>query len=391
MGKLSENNQNHFSFFETPGWLATRLAEELPCSVAEIVFDLGAGRGSLLLATCERFRDARGVAVDVDPTHRGVCARKKSRFIRHDIIKSDLTRIPHNIRTIEKTAVVSNPPYGRTTVTAELKRLMVRTGFMHSSSIAATVHKSSVFIARALDVFPAGTALAFIVPVTILTSGQHKLLRATLQEQHLLTKVDIILDKAFSGTETQTAVLYFVKDGGYANKTRVSELNEVGLLRSFECRPDLIPGGIHLVQHSSDQRTLGSINAQFTRGKSSAKSLRDREIPHIHSSDLVCQHKRKIALEKPHSEFEGVDESIASPGDILISRVGSRCLGKVALVESGSAVISDCVIKISVPGKMARRVFNRLKSNDAQQWLHRSSSGACAKILTYSALRNVTI
>ena len=80
---------------------------------------------------------------------------------------------------------------------------------------------------------------------------------------------------------------------------------------------------------------------------------------------------------KANSEFR-----CAREGDILLARVGKRCIGKVAIIESGRINISDCVYRIRPPEGMAEYLLDSFLSDKGQRWFEAHAHGVCAKVIS---------
>lgn len=77
--------------------------------------------------------------------------------------------------------------------------------------------------------------------------------------------------------------------------------------------------------------------------------------------------------------------SLAGPGDILISRVGKRCIGKVVMVKRGYIPFSDCIYRLEVP-EYIDKSFNSLITKRGQSWLQAYAHGVCAKVISKADL-----
>ena len=77
---------------------------------------------------------------------------------------------------------------------------------------------------------------------------------------------------------------------------------------------------------------------------------------------------------------------IAVAGDIVMCRVGKRCVGKIGYIESGQVVLSDCLYKITVPKTNSKRLFKLLCSKKFKRWIQISSHGVCSKVISKSEL-----
>jgi len=75
-------------------------------------------------------------------------------------------------------------------------------------------------------------------------------------------------------------------------------------------------------------------------------------------------------------------------GDILLARVGSRCVGRVIYVNKGSLPISDCVIVIRAKNKKIRtKIWRKLCSSHFQEFLNSSILGVGPKYITHNIVK----
>ena len=382
---LSENN-NIYSYFETPIWVSKIIAKEL-CKYAppKYIIDMGAGDGALQKGFMEIESGIEFHSIEINKYH--FCSLRKLESNIHEVnllekpIKLSRTEIPNSCDGM----IISNPPYGVLKLTNKLSKLLKQQKLVDEKSKAKYTRKEIIFIARALEHMKCGSEMVFLVPKMIFTGKNTKILRETLFKYHNLKKAIILPVGIFDDTEIQTVLLFFTKNAGCSRELMVEEITKDG------CEKNII-SDISDIDNliSNNNKTLSSLSPIFTRGVSTAKSLRERCIPHIHSSDLVSCHKTKLNLDSINDDkVQG--ERIARAGDILISRVGSRCLGKVVVLESGTSVISDCVIRIKVPKRIRNKVFNKLISDDVQNWIKSNASGSCAKLISYNILNNLPI
>lgn len=375
---------NDYSFYETPDWVSETIAKELyKYNIPKFVIDMGAGNGSLQQIYTAQNKNIKLHSIEINSDHYNRLKKIKSNIHSINLLKNPIKSSKSNIPCSNKGVIISNPPYGNIELSNKLRKLLKKHDLLDNNSKAKYTRKEIVFIARALEHMESGSDIVFLVPKMILTGKNTKKLRETLFKQHNLHKAIMLPEGTFCGTEIQTILLFFKKNAGCSKRLVIESV-----LKNASTR--------HVIKDISDidniiskKITLKSLTPSYSRGKSSAKSLRDRSIPHLHSSDLASCHKNKIKLPSINHKTQG--ERIATAGDILISRVGTRCLGKVIVLEAGSSVISDCVIRIKVPARSRNKIFKKLISDDVQNWLQTNASGSCAKLLSYNILNNLPI
>lgn len=125
---------------------------------------------------------------------------------------------------------------------------------------------------------------------------------------------------------------------------------------------------------------ISDFNPIINRGKNSKKELHESNIDFIHTSDLSFGFRkgRFKTVSKLSSQYR-----YAIKGDILIPRVGKRCLNKVLLVEKGNIPVSDCIYIIRIENKDQRnRLLKSLTSKKGRDWIEAHSHGVCAKVIS---------
>ena len=131
---------------------------------------------------------------------------------------------------------------------------------------------------------------------------------------------------------------------------------------------------------------LGDMGVEIKRGRSSKKVLSNAGIKFFHTSSF--------SLSSPTVKLENSflpGELIAEPGDILISRVGKRCIGRVALLESGTQVISDCIYRLRTPAKYREIIWKALVSKEGKKWMEAHAHGVCSRCLSKKDLLDFPI
>jgi len=194
-------------------------------------------------------------------------------------------------------------------------------------------------------------------------------------------------DKIFKKTEARTHILLMEKCGPIQKSIPIYKSDFSGNIGEAVnvSTDDLLYRMDHsyyvwkeMNKYSNDIMTLGDLNVEIKRGHKTKKYLQEKNIPFFHTTSFPSDIKTKINLENSPVFYDVFTE----PGDILIARVGKRCIGKVAMVNSGNQVISDCVYRVRAPKKFRSRIFRELISNKGQQWLRVIAHGVCAQVIS---------
>lgn len=382
---MAGNQGKHiFGFYETPRWVAELVADNLVVERETQVIDLGAGKGSLLHAMSDRYPSSYRDAFEMNADHHEDLLATAHRI--HDI---DLLRKPIPDRILKanrQLIVVSNPPFGKLELTKASRALLLQTELIGADTIARNTRQEAVFLARMLSVAKKGSKAAFIVSSALLNNTYWRALRATLVEKHALSKIVLLPDNAFQAAEVSAVVMFMEPFAGRAGSITVEDYRQINVKSLRAPHEEIIAGYDGGISVEGTAGFLGRWLQEIYRGRSCSKKLKDSKIPHLHSSDIKCLHKQKVSFGKHSKNSAAMNENIALPGDILVARVGSRCLGSAVMLQSGEAVISDSVISVRVPKSKQEAVFKKLTSISGQEWLKNASTRACAKIITYRTL-----
>lgn len=354
------------------------------------VADIGVGQGQLLLEAGARWGRAHLLGADIDPSniHHTQGRLPQARCQHADALHPDL--LTHlGIPGDSVDVAVSNPPYRDVSWSADINSILANVG-LDGCVPNKRLRSEIVFIAQNLRLLRPGGELAVIVPDTLATGHVYEALRRTLWQRHGLYRCVRLPDRFFAGTEARTHIFYLRKGG--AAPTHI-ELMQTDFSNAAPER--LVIAGetavyrldIHyqrLRQH--DGLTLADIGARLHRGALSHKQCRVLAQPHFHTTDFhhhPSGHVRGLRLADVAGSWT------ADRGDILLPRVGARCLEHVARVTRGRIVISDCVYALRVPDAWRERVFASLASPQGRAWRRDMAHGVCARVLSKRDLLEV--
>ena len=128
----------------------------------------------------------------------------------------------------------------------------------------------------------------------------------------------------------------------------------------------------------------------MTRGKFSKKELISNSICFIHTNNITESGSLALMDDEDYGDFDSElfnDNSLALEGDILITRVGKKCVGRSVLNPLERAIISDCIIRVRLKSEDHRvLLINSLNSNFGRGWLKANSHGTCARSISMKDL-----
>ena len=377
--------------FYTPDFQSKKLVEFLPISNVqgdvEKVFDIGAGKGDLLAAASHRWPAAQLYAVDIDK-HNILAIRNRFpgvRCLNGDAMHFDLPR-KLGIEEGSGDIAVANPPYGQFQTGADVQKILAQVGLDDVVS-PKRISRELVFLAQNLRLLKAGGSLVVIIPEGLASGFYYGDLRAALMQRHGLHHAIELPAKTFSGTEAKTLALFLSKGQCCQSLTWVAA-DGVGTKLTVEQVRKRLDGNFHNFQLTSDI-TLADLAADVRRGNISFSE--GRRLPgavfhttefHKHQSGIVCFGRNKKIIG---------NQLFAEKGDILLARVGTRCIGKVAWVKSGNAIVTDCVYRIRVPQQWQKQVFESLRSATGSAWLNAIAHGTCAQLISKRDLMNFPV
>jgi predicted RNA methylase len=375
-------NRSQLGFYETPKWLSERIATEIRAGEKSQVLDLGAGSGSLSKALKAKNSKIFCSGFEVDRQYRQVLKGILDSVNTLDIFSSP---IPKNcIKSDRKTFIVSNPPFGQLRLNDRTRSLLEKFELIDPNSKAVTSRKEIIFLARALAVSRPNTEIVFILPASFLNNRQWAYLRSTLVTTHKLSKVLIAPPSSFKSTEVD-CIVFFMKAFAGATPNISIEHIEKPISKARLVNVEAFVDGRTGTKETYYQNNISHLVDHISRGKSCSKELKTKKIAHLHSGDVRKLHKEKVCLSSVPVR-ESTNERVARSGDILIARVGSRCVGRAMYLKSGEVVISDSIISLRVPKNKQKKIFNLIISDKGQDWIKRAAKGACAKIITYDII-----
>jgi hypothetical protein len=133
-------------------------------------------------------------------------------------------------------------------------------------------------------------------------------------------------------------------------------------------------------------RTLHELGASVVRGSRTRAQFQDFGIDFFHTSHFPKDRSEvRFGADRDHG-FQ-----VATTGDILLPRVGTRCLDRQALVTKGQRHFTEAVYRLRVPAKVHSRVVDWVLSEKGTQWRQAVATGSCAKHVTVTALLGMPI
>lgn len=365
--------------------------------LADKILDLGSGPGSLSSAAKKRWPNAKITSVDIETKNH----ISDLRHITADVFEHSL---PETINLPEGSidVAISNPPYIKIKWQDNLK-LIIESSGLPSNSIPRKAYSAElIFIAQILRMLKPGGEAAVILPDGILTAEKFSEFRESLIRNHSVKRVIELPARSFKRTEAKTHIVVFSKAGG-PSKSDYIELRtlESDMHISRPIHISHVHGAQRLDYSFYKQRsdpkevresvTLSSI-ATVMRGKQSSSDIRLIELPTVHTTDITSP-TCKLTLEGSDHliSLEKLGYLIARPGDILLARVGRNLSQKIALINSGYAIVSDCLFIIRSQTQEQQSIFDYLVSEQGQTTIESLTYGVAARQISKKQLCNLQL
>jgi len=359
--------------------------------------ELGSGSGRLAEAVNSGAAPASYLGVEVEPT---IIALSPSlpgfSFVQQDVLAVDGLARALELREFDH--VIGNPPYGIHGFSAKAAgRLQKLCPNLDVQGNWAPI--DLYFVLESLSrLKPTGSA-AFIVGADIPCGRQSLEFRKMLLDKASEIECYELPQTAFGASAEVQAYALIARYG----KTRARHVSLGRLNEEFQVtalRRVSIPQAIAsmdlsshefaeidtALRESSQGQTLKDMEVSIVRGSRTRSQFSQLGIAHFHTSDFPRSGMEVSLDTAPSSDFQQ-----ATVGDILLPRVGTRCLEHKAVVVSGRAPYSEAVFRVRMPAKHHERVVRWITSSECSAWRRAAARGACAKHLTVTTLLSMPV
>lgn len=348
------------------------------------ILDIGCGDSNLLVAAGARWKKANLFGIDIDPVNISKTHNKLTLLSGDGFDPNLYHKIIETCGEIDLS--VSNPPYLSIDYTKKEKHILSLAGF--DKIIGQNIRfipSELVFLAQNLRVMKPNAELAIILPAGLISGVKWQTFRDFILNEFDIQACIQLPQNAFKKTEASTFALILKKAPAQNKKIKISNINSS--IKYDISREDAIKRmdyqyysqpyyNVHLGLSSAD-------DIEIFRGNLSNKQLRESGLDYIHTQDLSIGFN-EISR---NNQIESSPMKYAVKGDILIARVGTRCIGRVSYLKKGKLPISDCVFVIRT--KNSNALWNSIKSSQLTDFLKFSALGVGAKYITIEMLKEI--
>lgn len=364
--------------------LINQFSNEMPKNI----IDLGVGGGSLLRAAIERWIDASYFAADVDEKSI-LKIRTELPFVNtfHFNTLRDEVSKKLKLKKGNVDIAICNPPFLKIKNQISYDSLFQEANLLDCKRLKRLT-SDIIFLAKNLQLLKKCGELGIILPDSLITGKEFILLRQAILKEHDLKAIIELPEKIFTKTEALTHILIIEKDVIGNNKSPLFLANKSGqIINKIEVDKNSLCERMDFKYHLWKKKLkvlkypkfLGDLKIEIKRGTYTHKDLKALDKYFIHTTQIK---NKKCNQCLNNSILENKKYLLTQKGDILLSRVGRGCIGKVCMISRGKVPISDCVYRIRVPKKYRQQVWNSLISDNGQSWLKANSHGVCAKVIS---------
>lgn len=378
----------------TPACFADRLIANIGETLSRKpqVLDLGAGRGALTAAAFRARPLARAQLVEIDPERINELA--SIGLARVEVLEADVLTLETS-ELLNPSLILSNPPFGHRRLCKEIAGDLAMCGLEIPSS-GGWVRTDAAFVAKAWSLARNGTTVGFITASPMMTDPGFRSFRSHLLPRLRGAVATRLPSAAFPGVEVSAFALtgqraasrrrgIVLQSVDYQGEVdREVEVSIADAIESLDINYHLALRNLGMPT-GRIASTLGSIGCVVQRGSRSQAQYRDLGLAAFHTSSFTTPHTN-VTLKGARAGY-----NVASAGDILLSRVGTRCLDRHARVVKGAGLFTDCVYRLAAPERYRSQVWKTLSSGFGVEWRLANALGSCAKYLTVDALLGMPV
>lgn len=332
--------------------------------------ELGVGRGALIAPLCERVNLSALLTCDIDEKN---CENSRSCWpsgfhYNSDVLSENFEQIVKQHKSNFDLALC-NPPFSWVDQTDYTRKVLNKFGFSRLSK-GKSLRMEIFFILQNIRLLKLGGSFGLIVPELIVKSSQFADVRIRLDEIFEFSYLKENDQFPFKGTEAKTYLLVL--------RNKVKRLIDRDVFKED-----------NVILRNEKKSELP---VEIKRGKLTGKECRNSSITTFHTSDFK-RLWRENDLQGENKNVtplaENIFGTIATRGDLVVARVGTRVVGEIAFIEEGDFVLSDCVFRLRFSSPVTAVKFYDFWLKNKAEIIDRYSSGTCAKHLTKTCLYEV--
>jgi hypothetical protein len=332
----------------------------------------------------ERVWELRALAVERDARFKSTLKHVSDRVI---IADASSTRVQNEIERLAPfDYVIGNPPYAVSEGYCRKPEIVHAWG-LHDAKRGVRLDAS--FVAQSLHALHRSGSAAFILPMAFFTDDCFQAFRKHLVDRFGRIRVLQLPAKLFGQAEVSTALCSLQSARSRGSRIEVGVADEHGaILEMFAITPSEAITRMDHAFHKDIARlqewvgtgahTLGSLGVEIVRGSATAKDMQRQGHEFLHTTDLPATGVGRFRYGR--DALEGYQ--LAKTGDIVVPRVGSRCLMRQAVILGGKVAYTEGLYRLRAAPAMREKVLACLAGPIGETWRRLYAKGSCAKHIT---------
>lgn len=395
--RLTPSAQSALAQVLTPPRLAQRVMDFLP-GAQESWLELGVGSGRIANACLKARNPSAYVGVDVDEQLlSNAVAEPVLALHRANVL--DPVALDQLLGGQMFTRVVGNPPYGIQAAPAFCQERISQL-CPGISLVSPWVQLELYFVLESLARLRSGGSAAFVVGAALAEDERMRTFRTHLVQIASEVECYELPASVFDGDAEVQSYLLVARFG--ARKLKQVKIGRlVGEALELQDQQWISPEqavqrldlGHHEFQSWNSSllgrrgvRTLQELGVTVVRGSRTRSQFECLGVKCFHTSDFPSN---AVEVRFARSVDHGFQSAAA--GDILLPRVGTRCLDRQAVVIKGARHYTEAVYRLRVPKRNQPMVAQWVLSELGARWRQQAAKGSCAKHLTVSSLMGMPV
>lgn len=395
--RLTRSTKTRRAQVLTPPQLAHRVVGLLS-GHGDSWLELGAGNGRIAQACLGACNPSSYVGVELDKRLLSSSPiDNRASFLHGDVLSPTGLAALLGDQLFSRT--IGNPPYGMQALDLECQARIAEL-CPGIPQIANWVQLDLYFMLESLARLKRPGEAAFIVGAPIaedirLQAFRRNLVQAASEVECFELPVDVFDKK----TEVQSFLLVARFGSSPLKSVRLGRIGgaDLEVVAERYISPDLAIQRLDLAFHEFQELnaslrakpgnpTLEELGATVIRGSRTRAQFDALGIRCFHTSDFPHE-GAEVRFGKGHDHgFQ-----TAAANDILLPRVGTRCMDRHALVVKGQRHYTEAVYRLRVPARHHQKVTDWVLSDGGATWRQAAAKGSCAKHITVGALMGMPV
>lgn len=395
--RLTRSTKTKLAQVLTPPQLARRVVGMLS-GHGDSWLELGAGNGRIAEVCLDMCSPSSYVGVELDKQLLSNCPMDdRASFLHGDVLSP--TRLSTLLGDQQFSKTIGNPPYGMQALNLDCQGRIAEL-CPGIPQIADWVQLDLYFMLESLARLKRPGEAAFIVGASIAEDSRLKAFRQILmQAASEVECFELPLDVFGKQAEVQSFLLVARFGSSTLKSVRLGRMTgeDLEVVAERYVSPELAVQRLDLAFHEFQE-----LNASL-RSRSGFRSLDELGVTVIRGSrtraqfdalGIRCFHTSDFPHEGAEVRFgQGRDYGFqtAAANDILLPRVGTRCMDRHALVVKGLRHYTEAVYRLRVPARHHQKVTDWVLSDAGTTWRLAAAKGSCAKHITVATLLEMPV